>query len=1241
MPHKLYSWFTDVLSGGPTRKTPLARAEKNRPKTQYESLETRQLLAADLISFPIDAGVLYQIHGHNESQGQLSEIDVVNSSLTQIGDNAGFKINGVGFRTVDGLIYGMKMNTDELMRIGADGNNEVLGAVDQLPEGSYYTGDFGADGLLYVRHLDKFYGINVDELKVDRVVTANESVTRTYDIAFNPQTGLHYTVRKVAGGAEFISIDLREGEGTGDVTVINGNFDPAGTYGAIFSDANGRVFAANNQGGLYEIDYLTGVPTYAGDTPRASSNDGAFSSAASIDLPPVSVDGWMSTIAGSSDARVPIVEPYDLEDQPLTIVLGNLPDEGVLRGGDGNALSKGQTLTVDELLELTFDASEVGPEQTGLLNFDYSVSDGSHTVNTTMEISLAGYSKISGSVVVLDDTEDSAYAGYAYNNEIKLSGTDDWGGSVEMTTLSDINGNFSFEEVPPGVYSIVQDQPPIVFDNSVVKGNLIGDLAENSIVNVSVPQSPQAFTGLTFNEEAPVSISGFMYEDSDGNGVVGSAEPGIASVKVALNGIDSTGEVVQLETTSDSYGFYEFFDLRAGNYTLTQTQPDGCINGVENAGDFGGAVSNSAVSGIELSQGQQAQNYNFGELRKSTLTGSVFIDNDIDNAFDLGDTPLSGVTLHLTGTNYLGEEVSYTTVTNEDGSYLFDDFVAGVYTLEQEQPSGLEDGKSHVGIFDNDDAVYPENGRSVSSNRIGNVEVGIGRNGRSYNFSETVSYQLANRFDNEYVFVGTENEDKFSFEAGETYHVVTVNGVEHRIDATSGTARILFNAKQGFDTITLTGSDAVEQATRTQGYSSMRSQNWFVGVANSEQYQFNSGGGFDRAFIYDTPLDDRVKMTQDYTRLWNDESNSLSTGFHRTYVYAVNGGEDRAYLYDSKYDDTVKMKDNNARVIGRKFYNFSGGFERVYAYSINGGSDRVQFWDSSSDMDTFEAKPSASRMFNDHFYNYAEGFYQVDSFAILGGENDRAFLHGSANDDILIANPSKAGMVGEGFNFDAHRFERLYSYSNGGNDRAYLFDSKLNDRFLEQSDNARLYNNDYFLKAVDFAQVDAYSSKGGDDRAYFYDSEGDDILIALENEVRMYGEGFDNTSHGFARTYGHSNNGGSDVAVLYDSDRADTVKVSSDFARMYGERYYTWLGGFEDVTTKFVSTSRYDRALVFGAIGDDTLTQAGEHAQVFYDQGSYFVYNVDAHSEDGNDQQDDDAYISILDDLMEVLVEKV
>ena len=64
-------------------------------------------------------------------------------------------------------------------------------------------------------------------------------------------------------------------------------------------------------------------------------------------------------------------------------------------------------------------------------------------------------------------------------------------------------------------------------------------------------------------------ISGTIWRDEDSNAVMGSGEPRIADVEIGLFGLHpdgAPGEMPIRTTTTDSAGYYEFTDLRAGSY---------------------------------------------------------------------------------------------------------------------------------------------------------------------------------------------------------------------------------------------------------------------------------------------------------------------------------------------------------------------------------------------------------------------------------------------------------------------------------------------------------------------------------------------------------------------------------------------------------------------------------------------------------------------------------------------------
>ncbi|TWU41376.1 Large cysteine-rich periplasmic protein OmcB precursor [Novipirellula aureliae] len=82
----------------------------------------------------------------------------------------------------------------------------------------------------------------------------------------------------------------------------------------------------------------------------------------------------------------------------------------------------------------------------------------------------------------------------------------------------------------------------------------------------------------------------------------------------------------------------------------------------------------------------------------STIDGFVFIDANNNSQFDAGETPVSGVTVELTGTDAFGNTVSVQDTTGADGLYEFDNLFAGTYQVQRiDRPDNLRDGGEQAG----------------------------------------------------------------------------------------------------------------------------------------------------------------------------------------------------------------------------------------------------------------------------------------------------------------------------------------------------------------------------------------------------------------------------------------------------------------------------------------------------------------------------------------------------------------
>ncbi|MFL5245901.1 MAG: beta strand repeat-containing protein [Gemmataceae bacterium] len=111
----------------------------------------------------------------------------------------------------------------------------------------------------------------------------------------------------------------------------------------------------------------------------------------------------------------------------------------------------------------------------------------------------------------------------------------------------------------------------------------------------------------------PASLSGIVWKDFNDDGQVDFGESGIPGVLIKLTGTDDLGHAVNLSQLTDADGAYVFLNLRPGSYYITETQPAGYLQGIDKVGTAGGSVVATDQFFVQLAQGFNGLNYNFGE----------------------------------------------------------------------------------------------------------------------------------------------------------------------------------------------------------------------------------------------------------------------------------------------------------------------------------------------------------------------------------------------------------------------------------------------------------------------------------------------------------------------------------------------------------------------------------------------------------------------------------------------------
>ena len=178
----------------------------------------------------------------------------------------------------------------------------------------------------------------------------------------------------------------------------------------------------------------------------------------------------------------------------------------------------------------------------------------------------------------------------------RMTTVDDLGNPVSATTTTNTNGFYEFVGLRPGSYTVTETQPGAYNDGKDTAGTTGGVVTNDRISDITL-KSGENSQNNNFGELPKTNtIAGVVFEDKDNDGVQGPGEPGIPGATVVLTGQDTNGNPVNQTVTTGPDGSYVFTGVPAGNYTVTETQPNGYLDGKDSGGNSGGTVNGFATA---------------------------------------------------------------------------------------------------------------------------------------------------------------------------------------------------------------------------------------------------------------------------------------------------------------------------------------------------------------------------------------------------------------------------------------------------------------------------------------------------------------------------------------------------------------------------------------------------------------------------------------------------------------------
>lgn len=237
----------------------------------------------------------------------------------------------------------------------------------------------------------------------------------------------------------------------------------------------------------------------------------------------------------------------------------------------------------------------------------------------------------------------------------------------EPFTFTTAQGTFTFANLPANNYLVREVQQPGWKQTTPNPGP----------VNINGTNA----SGITFGNNFPIgTISGYKFNDLNGNGVNEPAEPRLANWQIYLD-LNNNNQLDRGEpsTLTNAQGNYSFVNLPEGTYLVREVQQQGWRQTTPNP------------TPITITNGTNATNIAFGNtVVVGSISGVKFNDLNANGILDPGEPPLANTQIYIdVNNNSRLDPGEPATATDAQGAYSFRNVPPGTYVLRELPPPGF------------------------------------------------------------------------------------------------------------------------------------------------------------------------------------------------------------------------------------------------------------------------------------------------------------------------------------------------------------------------------------------------------------------------------------------------------------------------------------------------------------------------------------------------------------------------